>query len=213
MPIRIKEFDALIFDIDGTLWNASSASAKGWNIGLTKLGIDQEISSAQIKKVAGNPFEECLDILLPGTRAKVPELFDTLNSCETEVVRTEGGEFYDGVLEGIKHLAKRYKIFLVSNCQDWYMELFLHFSNFRPVLAGFDCHGRSGLPKHDMLRNLKDNHSLNSPVYIGDTSGDETAAKIACLAFIHVAWGFGQPEGKTKIVNSFSELIGYLNFE
>jgi phosphoglycolate phosphatase len=210
MPIRIKDFDALIFDIDGTLWNASPASAKGWNIGLTKLGIDQEISSAQIEKVAGNPFEECLDILLPGIRAKVPELFDTLNSCETEVVRTEGGEFFDGVLKGIKHLAKRYKIFLVSNCQEWYMDLFLHFSNFRPVLAGFDCYGLSDLPKHDMLRNLKDNYSLNSPVYIGDTSGDETAAQIAGMAFIHVAWGFGKPEGKPITVNDFGELLDYL---
>lgn len=213
MPTRIKKFDALIFDLDGTLWNASPASAKGWNIGLTKLGIDLEISSALIKKVAGNPFEECVDILLPGIRANVPELLDTLNKCETEVVRTEGGEFFDGVLEGIRHLAKSYKIFLVSNCQEWYMGLFLHFSNFRPVLAGFDCHGLSGLPKHDMLRNLKDNYSLNSPVYIGDTSGDETAAQMAGMAFIHVAWGFGRPEDKPKIVNSFSELIGYLNFE
>jgi phosphoglycolate phosphatase len=210
MPKKIKKFDALIFDIDGTLWNASPASAKGWNIGLTKLGIHQEVSSAQIEKVAGNPFEECVDLLLPGIRTHVPKLFDTLNKYETEVVRSEGGKFFDGVREGIWHLAKRTKIFLVSNCQEWYMELFLHFSNFKPVLAGFDCYGLSGLPKHDMLRKLKDNHSLYNPVYIGDTSGDETAARIAGMTFIHVAWGFWKPQGSPIIVHTFRELVDFL---
>ncbi|MBI4767822.1 MAG: HAD family hydrolase [Deltaproteobacteria bacterium] len=211
MPTPPKGFDALIFDIDGTLWNASPASAKGWNIGLKKLGINREVSSAQIEKVAGNPFEKCVDILLPGIRANIPKLFNTLNKYETEVVRAEGGEFFDGVLEGIQHLAKRHKIFLVSNCQEWYMGHFLDFSNLRPVLAGFDCHGLSGLPKHDMLRNLKDNHSLSSPVYIGDTAGDETAANRAGMAFIHAAWGFGTPAGTPKAANTFKELLDYLS--
>jgi phosphoglycolate phosphatase len=213
MPTRIKDVDALIFDIDGTLWNASPASAKGWNIGLAKLGIGQEISSAKIEKVAGNPFEECVDILLPGIRAKVPELFDTLNSCETEVVRTEGGEFFDNVLEGIRKLAGNYKIFLVSNCQDWYLNLFLDFSRLRPRLAGFDCYGLSGLSKHEMLLNLKGTHSLINPIYIGDTAGDERAATLAGMTFIHVAWGFGRPEGNPKTFNSFIELLGYLSRE
>lgn len=211
MPAGTKDFDALIFDIDGTLWNASPASAKGWNIGLKKLGIDQEVSSAQIEKVAGNPFEECVDILLPGIRAKVPELFDTLDKFETQVVRTEGGMFYDGVLEGIRQLAGRYKIFLVSNCQEWYMRQFLDFSNLRPVLAGFDCHGLSGLPKDKMLLKLKGTYALCNPVYIGDTVGDETASQMAGMTFIHAAWGFGKPQSRPIVVSTFKELFDFLS--
>ena len=33
--------DAVIFDIDGTLWDASKTSADGWNTGLKMLGIEQ----------------------------------------------------------------------------------------------------------------------------------------------------------------------------
>ena len=134
-----------------------------------------------------------------------------INQCETEGVRSDGGDFFDGALEGIRQLSERYKIFLVSNCQEWYLELFLDISNLRSVLTGFDCHGLSGLPKNEMLSRLKDNHSLHYPVYIGDTAGDETAAELAGMAFIHVAWGFGQPEGRPKTVNAFSELLGYLS--
>ncbi len=49
--------DALIFDIDGTLWNASAASAKGWNQGFAQLGIDRTVSAEEIERVAGQPFE------------------------------------------------------------------------------------------------------------------------------------------------------------
>ena len=205
----MTEFDALIFDIDGTLWNASPACARGWNLGLEKLGVDQKVTPEQIEKVPGHPYEQCIDILLPGLRAKIPELFDTLNRFETEAVKSEGGIFFDGVLEGIRQLADRHKIFLVSNCQEWYMDLFLDFSHLRPVLTGMDCHGLSGLPKNEMLSRTKDRHQLRCPGYIGDTNGDETAAKQAGMAFIHVAWGFGRPEGRPTTVNSFSELLGY----
>jgi phosphoglycolate phosphatase len=182
---HLSGFDALIFDIDGTLWDASPACAKGWNRGLEKLGIDQRVSPAQIERVSGLPYEQCIDTLLPGLRTKFPDLFDKLNQFETEAVKSDGGEFFTGALEGIRHLAERYKIFLVSNCQEWYMGLFLNFSDLRPVLTGFDCHGLSGLPKNEMLSRIRDKHSLHNPVYIGDTDGDETAAKLADMAFIH----------------------------
>jgi phosphoglycolate phosphatase len=211
MPARIMDFDALIFDIDGTLWNASAACAKGWNLGLEKLEIARKVTPEQIEQVSGHPYEQCIDILLPGLRAKIPELLDTLNRYETEAVKSEGGIFFDGVWEGIRQLAERYKIFLVSNCQEWYMDLFLDFSHLRPVLTGIDCHGLSGLSKNEMLSRTKDNHCLRHPVYIGDTAGDETAAKQAGLAFIHAAWGFGRPMTESTTVHSFGELLGYLS--
>ena len=165
----MTRYDAIIFDIDGTLWNASPASAKGWNLGLAKLGIDREISVAEIEMVAGTPYEQCVDILLPGLKEKYSELLDTIEGFEIEVMKSEGGKFFDGVIEGINKLADVYMIFLVSNCQDWYLGLFLDFSGLKPMLTGFDCNGMSGLPKNEMLSRMKDRYSLKNPVYIGDT--------------------------------------------
>jgi len=201
--------DTIIFDVDGTLWNACPASAKGWNIGLAKLGIDKKVTSKQIERVAGNPYDKCVEILLPGLQKQYPNLLDTLNDCEIEVVKSEGGTFYDGVIDGIKKLASSHKIFLVSNCQDWYMKLFLEFSGLEPLLAGFDCHGMSDLPKHEMLLKIKSNHSLNNPVYVGDTEGDESAANLAGMDFIHVSYGFGSPAKEATNFDSFDTLLDY----
>lgn len=201
--------DTIIFDVDGTLWNACPVSAKGWNIGLAKLGIDKKVTSKQIESVAGNPYDKCVEILLPGLQKQYPNLLDTLNDCEIEVVKSDGGTFYDGVIDGIKTLASSHKIFLVSNCQDWYIKLFLEFSGLEPLLAGFDCHGMSGLPKHEMLTRIKSNHSLNNPVYIGDTEGDEAAANLAGMDFIHVSYGFGSSANKALNFDSFAALLDY----
>jgi phosphoglycolate phosphatase len=202
--------DAVIFDIDGTLWNASSASAKGWNLGLESMGIGQRITAGQLESVAGHPFESCIDLLLPGRKEEHPGLLDLLDSCETKVVAQDGGDFYRGVIDGITRLSLDCRVFLVSNCQEWYLNLFLQFSRLGPVLSGVDCHGMSLLPKDRMLARMKRTFSLQKPVYIGDTAGDEKAAASADIAFIHAAWGFGKPEGKPKTARSFAELLDCL---
>ncbi len=203
-------YDALIFDIDGTLWNASATSAKGWNMGLAKLGIDKKVSAEQISMVAGLPYEECIDTLFPGLKESHSELLNTLDNSETEAIQSEGGQFFDGVIEGITGLANHYQIFLVSNCQEWYLDLFLDFSGLKHVLSGTDCNGISGLPKNEMLLRMKRDYALNNPVYIGDTAGDEEAAERANIDFIFVSWGFGKPNGNPVAVNSFAELIKHI---
>jgi phosphoglycolate phosphatase len=203
-------YDAVIFDIDGTLWNASSASAKGWNLGLESIGLTQRVTAEQVESVAGNSYEECIDILLPGQKKRHAGLLDALNEYETKVVTSDGGEFYHGVVAGIIRLASDCRVYLVSNCQEWYLNLFLDFSQLGPVFSGVDCYGMSGLPKNEMLSRTKRTHSLQNPVYVGDTASDEKAAALAGIPFIHVAWGFGKPEGKPKIVHSFDELLDHL---
>ena len=203
--------DAAIFDIDGTLWNASSASAKGWNAALRGLGLEAHVSAEDIAGVAGKPQEACVDSVLPGLRAECPDLLAALAQCERASVERDGGEFYEGALEAVEKLSHRHRIFLVSNCQDWYLELFLGFSGLLDLVSGVDCYGRSGLEKAAMLSRMKNVHSLSAPVYIGDTAGDEAAARGAAMDYIHVSWGFGRPTGQAKIVDSFSELVASLS--
>ena len=202
--------DAVMFDIDGTLWDASAASAEGWNQALEELGLQDSVTAEQIAMVAGSPFETCVDTLLPGLRTKHPQLLEALSSCERASVERRGGAFYEGALGAVAQLARGLDVFLISNCQDWYMDLFLDFSCLGPLLSGIDCYGRSSLPKSEMLSSMQSSHSCRAPVYVGDTAGDEAAAQLAGIAHIHVSWGFGQAVGESLTVNSFAELLSCL---
>jgi phosphoglycolate phosphatase len=176
-----------------------------------KLGIEQTVTDKQIESVAGLPFEDCIETLLPGLMNAYPHLLAALNEGELEVVENEGGTFHEGVLDGIKLLSESHQIFLVSNCQDWYLKLFLELSGLEPMLAGYDCNGLSGLPKYDMLTNMISKYDLKNPVYIGDTASDEAACKQANLDFIHVSYGFGTTVNKCLSFDAFAAFVGYAN--
>jgi phosphoglycolate phosphatase len=205
--------DAVIFDIDGTLWDASRTSAEGWTRGLASLGIDRVINTAEIRTVTGRPYDACMDILLPGLKHKYPELLTALQDHEMKAIERRGGEFYDGAIESVRALSRDFRIFLVSNCQEWYLELFLRLSGLGPDLAGADCHGRAGLTKKAMLLQLKSNYRLRGPVYVGDTADDDRAAKDVGIEFVHAAWGFGTPGRGARRARSFVELVKYLREE
>jgi len=202
--------DAIIFDIDGTLWNACGATAIGWSAGLASLGIDKKVSYREIERVAGNTIEVAVDILFSGLRAQHPELTETLAKYEADEIQTRGGIFYPHSIRGIKELAKNYKIFLVSNCPEWYLRAFLERSGLRQILTDFDCHGLSGMPKDEMLARLSFRHCLENPVYIGDTAMDKEAASLAGMGFIQVSYGFGLVEDRLNSFDSFASLLEYL---
>ena len=57
----MKKFDSIIFDLDGTLWDASEASATGWNVVLVKNNLPEfQVTADDIRKISGLPFDECL---------------------------------------------------------------------------------------------------------------------------------------------------------
>lgn len=195
--------------MDGTLWKASSASAKGWNKALEALGEEARVTAVDLESVAGKPYQECITSLLPNLSDKYPDLLETFNFHETESVKQYGGDFYEGVLEGIKELSKDYSVFVVSNCQDWYLKLFLKFSKLENVLVDYDCHGMSQVPKSEMIQNMKKKYSLEDTVYVGDTVWDEQAADLSNTKFIHVSYGFGKPEKDCISFANFSDLVNF----
>lgn len=78
------------------------------------------------------------------------------------------------VIEDLADLAAVIPLYLVRNCNDWYMEAFLDHSGTRHLFADAVCHGTTGLPKHENLRNLMARDGLQRGYYVGDTNGDRT---------------------------------------
>jgi len=204
----MKRYDALCFDLDGTLWNASATSAKGWNTALKALGVlSPPLSGKDVERVAGHPFEKCANILLPHISLHhYPNLIEMLKRYEHRAVECEGGSLYDGVVDGIKALSQYYPIFLISNCQDWYLRCFFEHSGLYLFFSDANCYGRAQQPKHEMIREMMAHWQCSSALYIGDTSGDQQAARKAGVDFGYVSYGFGTSCDPEHTFTSFHDI-------
>lgn len=191
--------DAIVFDLDGTLWDATQASARGWTRAARAHGVARDVTPLQIAGVCGLPFEACVGRLFPDVdEATLAALKPDLARCEEAAVRERGGELYPGVAVGLRGLAKARPLFLVSNCDRWYLELFLEHSGLADLFRDGLCHGDTGQPKARTLARLRERHDLRVPVYVGDTEGDRAAARDAGYAFVWASYGFGELDGAAR---------------
>ncbi|MBN1632179.1 MAG: HAD family hydrolase [Thermoleophilia bacterium] len=196
--MSVRRPDALVFDLDGTLWDAAAASTEGWNRALAELGFGPRVTVDDIRSVSGNPFERCVAVLISQVGSPSDVLLRSLEAHERAVIERSGGTLYAGVAEGLRLLAQTYPLYVVSNCPDWYLEAFLLSSGLEELFSGWDCHGTSGLPKAAMLTDLARGHGLRAAVYLGDTQGDREAAEAAGMTFVHAGYGFGELD-KTQV--------------
>jgi phosphoglycolate phosphatase len=126
------------------------------------------------------------------------------------LVRDECRICFPGVIETIRTLSKRLPVFIVSNCQSGYIELFLEKTGLGDCVTDIECYGNTGKSKGENIRLLADRNHLTHPVYLGDTQGDSEASKEAGVPFIFAAYGFGAPEQFDASIARFEELPGLL---
>ena len=198
--------EALIFDLDGTLWDAAAASTRGWNRALERMGVSSRVTVDDIRSVSGRPFARCVEVLLPELGPATEDMLRALEEHERIEIEAVGGRLYQGVADGLLQLAVMYRLFLVSNCPGWYLDAFFRASDLRECFTGWDCHGSSGLSKAAMLADLKDTYDLGCATYVGDTGGDQEAAVQAGMEFAFVRYGFGEAGPVSLAFDSFGEL-------
>jgi phosphoglycolate phosphatase len=200
-------YNALVFDLDGTLWDAASASTYGWNLALEKMGLLSRVTVDGIRSVSGRPFERCVEILVPELHPAPEAAVQFIEAHERIGIEAFGGVLYEGVVGGLPRLAAAYPLFAVSNCPDWYLEAFFHATGLRECFTGWDCHGASGVGKSQMLLELATRHRWERAIYIGDTQGDADAATEAEMEFAYARYGFGETESPSLSFESFGELV------
>jgi phosphoglycolate phosphatase len=208
MPSQKTQHDGIIFDLDGTLWDSTAACAQGWNEALRALRMNERVITAgDIEKIMGMPLEECFATTFPETD---PELrLKIAKECfakEIEVIKRTGAAIYPGVRKGLETLSAQYSLFIVSNCHPEYLKTFFQYSGLRSLFQDSECHGNTGLAKGQNIRLVVERNKLKKPCYIGDTSSDQEAARIAGVSFYHVAFGFGSPVKPCPQFQNFSEL-------
>lgn len=202
---------ALIFDLDGTLWDTTEVVAQAWNVALERAHLQDRISARHIASIMGLTHDQIFPRLFPNlTRAQQENLSAYCYEEEERLIRRHGGQLYAGVREGLLSWARRLPLAIVSNCQQGYIELFLEWSELGSCFVDWECHGNTGHCKGDNLRALMQRRQWPTAVYVGDTAGDEAAAQQAGSQFVFCRYGFGQASPEARSIDSFSQLDAHL---
>ncbi|MDD3217846.1 MAG: HAD family hydrolase [Lachnospiraceae bacterium] len=200
--------EAIIFDVDGTLWDSTKVVEVAWNKAIEETtDLDRRLTAEELKKEFGKPLEAIVESLFPGmSKGDMDRLSEALFTYENAMVAKEPCILYEGMMETIPKLAKRYKLFIVSNCQAGYIEAFLENTGLGEFFVDFTCPGETGKLKADNLKIIMERNHLTEAVYVGDTHGDEQACEEAGVPMIYAAYGFGDVVNEHVSITCFSEL-------
>jgi len=214
MALSLKnKFDGIIFDLDGTLWDSTGNVALAWQQVINKVDyVKEPMTREKIRAVTGMAYNVIFDTTFGYLeKDKRNELMAICAKSEREMLHEKGGDLYPGLEETLNYLAGKYKLFIVSNCQSGYIEIFLKHSNVAHFFSGHQCYGTKGNPKAENIKDIVNDNSLASPVYVGDTQGDYDSATKAGVPFIFANYGFGKVEsGQIATIDTFAELIELL---
>ncbi len=204
------KFDSIILDIDGTIWDTTEVVAAAWNEVIEKF-------FPQVKRVTGDilktQFGKTMKVISDNL---FPELDDDqkkflMDQCcineQAFLMKNTKDLAFENVIEGIKKLAGIIPVYIVSNCQDGYIELVMEKNNITQCISDYECYGKTGLGKGENIKLICKRNNLQNPVYVGDTKGDEEACMEAGVPFVFAEYGFGKSDKYLKKISNFSEIF------
>lgn len=199
----------IIFDVDGTLWDSCQIVADSWNEYLRKAAPDVPVvlTRQDLRSVMGKTMSQIGDALFPMVeKERREQVTDGCCVYEVEYLKQQGGDVYPHVREVMEQLARKYHLYIVSNCQVGYIEDFIAWAGVEDLIEDFESYGNTGMEKYANIRLLADRNHLDAAVYVGDTQGDYESTSRAGLPFIHARYGFGKVDSSLPYINGMEEL-------
>lgn len=206
--------DSLIFDLDGTLWDSTREVADVFNKILVERHpeVTDEVTANRLQGLFGLP----LDVIAVKLFESVSEeqAISIMNECcnyECVYLAQHGATLYEGLEEALKKLSQKYKLLIVSNCQEGYIQCFFQaYPHLSKYFIDFEYPGRSGKLKADNIGMVIKRNELKHPIYVGDTQGDADASKAAGIPFVFARYGFGDVKEYYDVIDSLKELTDKL---
>lgn len=207
-------YDSIIFDLDGTMWDSTEEVA----IAFRKVVEEKypEITDEITADILKGLFGQLLDVIAVKLFKSVSEekAIEVIKECteyENEYLAEHNGKLYEGLEKTLEELDEKYKLFIVSNCQEGYIQCFFKANpHLEQYFMDYEYPGRSGKAKAENIRLVVERNNLKNPVYIGDTAGDAKAAKEAGVPFIYARYGFGEVKEYDDVIDSPTDLIDKL---
>lgn len=201
---------AILFDLDGTLWDSSKQVIDSWNKIIETLpDFNRKLTLEDMQSVMGKTMDEiayaCFTTV---SKQRALEILEACMDYENKYLEENGGVLFDGLEEVLKTLHKDYFLAIVSNCQKGYIEAFLSYHKLGQYMDDKECYGNTLLPKDGSIKALLDRNGIDEKdaLYVGDIEGDYLSATKAGLAFIHASYGYGKVEQANYKITKLNEL-------
>ena len=202
---------SVIFDMDGTLLDSSSAMTYSVNYVRDIMGLGQ-INKKFIENQLNQPDGD-LPMLLYGTKKYTKEQQSLFKNHYLE----NSPKFikpYAGVLDLLKYLkSKNIYLSIATNAPNVFAKQMLSSCKLDSF---FDCiiganHVEKTKPNPQMLQLICDklSVSIKHSLFIGDSIKDEMAAKNANMPFIFANWGYGSSTSATNRQEDVYKLHSY----
>ena len=199
----------IVFDLDGTLWDSSKQVVPAWNRVLDLYPqLQKHITENDMQGFMGKTLDTIAELMFPNldekNRMKILQ-----ECCQEELVylREHGGTLYPNLEKTLVFLQDKYKLFIVSNCQDGYVQTFLEYHGLGRYFTDYEMSGRTGQIKGENIKLIIDRNHLTKAVYVGDTQGDMEAAIYAGVPFIYAKYGFGNLNCEENVIYYIEQII------
>lgn len=204
-------FDSLIFDMDGTLWDTVAEVTASWKETIARSGLPLPPQIDSLSQYFGMTEDEIAHELFPQlTFEESSALLRRCNTEECDYIYRHGTTIYPGLIDTLEKLSKHFRLFIVSNCVDGYIETFFKTFDTAKYFEDYEFFGRTGMKKAQNIHLICERNGLKAPVYVGDTVWDAEACEEAGVPFIYAAYGLGELTDTTRacrVIRSFPELL------
>ena len=203
-------YESIIFDVDGTLWDSRALLAQAYNAQLRSEGLPAEVTVEILSPLFGRTMTALADGVFPNVPA--PERYALMDRCILKMDAylekyASPAIGYPELRRVMETLKKNHRLFIVSNGHKGYPQLAAQTLGLSDLMDGYLSFGDTGKGKGQTLLQLMEMHNIQSAVYVGDTQGDLEACREAGIDFIWTAYGFGTPESYWAKVDTFAQLL------
>ena len=203
----MMKYEMIIFDLDGTLWETEKISYKTANAVLKKYEPNKEITMEVVKSTMGCTFAQTAEMYMPYYDVEKREkILGEMLDLNAIILSEFGGNVYKNLKETLDVLSQNYKLAIVSNCADGYIESFLHSSKLENYFIDYMAAAKYKVTKAVAIRQVIERNSINSAIYVGDTINDYKATIGAEVDFIQAKYGFGEDLCTEYSIEDISEL-------
>ena len=199
-------FDAVIFDLDGTLvatdryWIPAARSAA--RRAFAEFDVQLDIpENREWLAIVGLPLEHGLGQLFPSLAVEqIESLAAYCVEAEEELLSAGGAALLPGAREALDELkAAGISIGIASNCGSSYLNHVVSSLQLDRWASEVRCLDSPGIrDKSDMIEDLLLTFDTRRAVMVGDRYGDEESARSNAIPHVHVRTGYAHPtEGET----------------